>query len=962
MQKVFTRRIFLNLLLLFFITFQTYSQDGNTSDHWTAYLNFQKFQSGELNDSALHFLHKAKELAFEKESYNRYLWYVNEEARYLYIKSEPYRAIDVIKKGMERHKAHEDTLNSFTYAYSHGGIGFMLYSMGKNEEALKYFLAKVRHEEIIMNENLPYYQEYPERLHHQLSTSYQTLSTCYQTIYEKTLKPEAFLNATKYAEKTWRLSVNKNLEDEYGDALYTYGRLVNVIFPNEALDFLEISRQYLGPDQLEAYYSNLAKFYLQKGNPEKARELIREGLNTVFVKKNVTSRDRISTGGESLEGLNNQLAAIYLSTGQPDSAITLYVSNLEQTKDPIDLCETYAGLAKAWMNKGNLEKADSLYLISHSHIKNLDEGATELELLNDMALLMLKWNKTDKARYYTSRADSIARTYEKDFFQSPHANNIEFVLNHIFKSAGIYSDLYLRNKNNEDYQQAQKMFTEGLKLTNRLNYNLIDKSSLAYLSNNIKKYLPWYFEINYMKYQNTQDPKYITLIGDALANNKARTLTTLIRKEENHRLAPLDKNIQKEDSLGFVINNLESAIISSAQQDVIDSLKIKRIETAIELLGLKLQEEQINVIHYPEFAENTSVRIQEKLDPHTVFVDYYLTDSVMFISYLTNENIEIKRQNLSDDFHKAVRAKQRSLKTGTGMTKSDDYLWNVLLKPLARELKSKKNIIIVPDSYLYKIPFETLIHKGRFLAESHTVTYNYSALAYLLTKNKTTPDKLMSLILAPDFSTANQAPLLAFRGTKNDSTIFRDGNLVSLPFAKSEAMEISKKFENKEISTNLFTGSQATKANFMKFAGESHILHLATHGYSSKENPFRSCIFFSGTQEKEADFIMMNELYNLSLNADLAVLSACQTGDGQIIEGEGMIALPGGFIFSGVPNVIASLWKVHDEKTRYLMEAFYDHLLQDGKSYKEALRVAKTDCIKKGYLPLDWAGFVLIGE
>jgi len=94
----------------------------------------------------------------------------------------------------------------------------------------------------------------------------------------------------------------------------------------------------------------------------------------------------------------------------------------------------------------------------------------------------------------------------------------------------------------------------------------------------------------------------------------------------------------------------------------------------------------------------------------------------------------------------------------------------------------------------------------------------------------------------------------------------------------------------------------------------------------------------------------------------LVVLSACKSGYGKVEKGEGVISLPRSFLFNGVPNVIASLWKVHDERTKDLMVAFYKHLLEDKVSYAEALRLAKLDCIKKGFLPLDWAGFVLIGE
>jgi len=93
----------------------------------------------------------------------------------------------------------------------------------------------------------------------------------------------------------------------------------------------------------------------------------------------------------------------------------------------------------------------------------------------------------------------------------------------------------------------------------------------------------------------------------------------------------------------------------------------------------------------------------------------------------------------------------------------------------------------------------------------------------------------------------------------------------------------------------------------------------------------------------------------------LVVLSACKTGTGKIEEGEGVMALPRGFIFAGVPNLMVSLWKIHDKHTKTLMVNFYKHLLE-GNDYAKSLRLAKLQQIQKGALPLDWSGIVLIGK
>ena len=118
------------------------------------------------------------------------------------------------------------------------------------------------------------------------------------------------------------------------------------------------------------------------------------------------------------------------------------------------------------------------------------------------------------------------------------------------------------------------------------------------------------------------------------------------------------------------------------------------------------------------------------------------------------------------------------------------------------------------------------------------------------------------------------------------------------------------------------------------------------------------------TTSSEDGVLHLGEIYNLNLNAELVVLSACETGLGKLAGGEGMIGLARGFKYAGANSLLVSLWPVDDVSTKKLMTAFYDYLLQ-GKSKAEAIRLAKIDLIQTSYRftkPFSWAGFILIGE
>jgi len=145
------------------------------------------------------------------------------------------------------------------------------------------------------------------------------------------------------------------------------------------------------------------------------------------------------------------------------------------------------------------------------------------------------------------------------------------------------------------------------------------------------------------------------------------------------------------------------------------------------------------------------------------------------------------------------------------------------------------------------------------------------------------------------------------------------------------------------------------------------ILHFATHGLLNSERPELSGLVFSLIDQEgkpQDGFLRLHEIYNLQLNADLVVLSACETGLGKEIKGEGLIGLTRGFMYSGAPRVIASLWNVDDLATAELMKLFYQRMLKDGLPAGAALRAAQLELSrqKRWASPYYWAGFVLHGE
>lgn len=353
----------------------------------------------------------------------------------------------------------------------------------------------------------------------------------------------------------------------------------------------------------------------------------------------------------------------------------------------------------------------------------------------------------------------------------------------------------------------------------------------------------------------------------------------------------------------------------------------------------------------------------------------------------------------------------RVLKAESDYAESSLLLSKTVLAPLAAKL-TKKRLLIVADGALQLLPFNALpdpnalataTNPARLIIQTHELISLPSASVLVLQRkdlaNRKPAPNLVAVIADPVFGendiraidarrgkksgSLSQAPAdLPRNGTKRATSLMSESSRLSraldnlglnstgeirrLPYAGREASAILKVAPSDQTFSAI--GFKANRAALMNPSlAQYRIVHLATHGIMDIKNPELSGMLLSMLDEngkEQNGYIGLSEIYNLNLPADLVVLSACETGTGKQIRGEGIIALTRGFMYSGAERLVASLWRVDDQATAELMALFYEEMLVHKLKPAAALREAqqKLSHQPKWKNPHFWAGFVIQGE
>ncbi|MGM0377725.1 MAG: CHAT domain-containing protein, partial [Bacteroidota bacterium] len=421
-------------------------------------------------------------------------------------------------------------------------------------------------------------------------------------------------------------------------------------------------------------------------------------------------------------------------------------------------------------------------------------------------------------------------------------------------------------------------------------------------------------------------------------------------------LMELRKYKEKSETIDR-ISDLTLELTNAGQKN--EYLKTENVRKRLTLLKCKaeLWDQKSDELRQLGYNNVTPVIV----DSDKAVVKYFMSFNDLYVTYYTANSSGWKRLE-KINYHEKIKHFKRAIKSQSITSNDLQGFYDLLIKPVEQELEGVQRLTILPDEKLEGIPFELLKNEeGQFLINQYAIKYSYSSK---FTK-KPLPRPNNFLALAPGFTEGNDYPSQGLtRDVIEDYSFIRRSaersvSLEPIPYSTDEVQEIGQLFSEKSLNNHVYTDKKATKENLVKHLSNTGIVHIATHGIS--RDKYNRGLFFA-KNDRDNGFLSLQKLYNFEIKADLVVLSACKSGTGKVFEGEGVLALPRGFIYAGASNVIGSLWKVHDQKTKALMIAFYKHLLEKKVTYAEALRRAKLDCIEKGFLPIDWAGFVLIGN
>ncbi len=711
-----------------------------------------------------------------------------------------------------------------------------------------------------------------------------------------------------------------------------------------------------GPSYVSLIYRNIGNVYLEK------REYIQAGKYLKIAEDSLQSLLKSSSGGASgiAISLYEAQASYYSAIHKPDSA-RLALQKILPLVTGGTISDEFKGryelsVAELYRKEGNLKAAVVHYQLAEtSFLRSANRNVYLANVYLSRANLAATANALDDALDFCERAIDILKV------DAPGTNTGSPSPKRILSKKLLFEALQ-RKSNIEERMASNRKDVEHLIQsygTNQLSLALLDSTLNEFSLDNDKMLLA---DRSYSGFEDgirlastlysiTRQEQYLNEAFTLMDRSKGFLLLENLRLV--NRFAGISTEwLDTEKGLKAELREAEKALYeASGGNDDLPEVRERyaALKRSLSELMTRIKREAPN--YYQLRFDHSVVTVPDLknrlLKPGEALIEFFMGDSIVAIAGFTRNNQFLEVKKAMPELTRMILSMRDMLsKPGAGMDPAyaalSDELFDYLLKDCLAGLgPGVSSITLVPDGLLGYLPFEALTDSGVFLNDRFPVHYANSA-TYLFEQLEGRPSD------APNF-------FAGFVGSPSGQT---EAGWDPLKGAESEVASITGLW-----NSGFKVFNPAAKTDFLKYAGDYKVLHFAMHSVVNDQNPMLSRLIFSAP-DKDGMTLNAIDLYSMHLNSDLAVLSACNTGVGQLHRGEGIMSFSRAFAYAGVPSAVISLWKVPDLATSQIMVSFYKYL-EAGKPKDIALQLARQDFMKNNpemKNPYFWSGFILTGN
>lgn len=875
-------------------------------------------------------------------------------------------------------------------AYNRGDIynsmGWAYNRIGRTDSALKYY-----------NKSLPLSEASGDSL--LVGVIYDNLgSTFYQQAnYSKAL--EYSQKALPYLEG---LGLKNNTSITISNIAHIYTELG--LYENALRYYkksLELQKEFNNVNNLAAIYRGIGHAQKESGNYDQALISYTKSLEY----------SRQSGDKAKVASILNNIGLLYKNLGEYEKALEYYNESLAikraaDIQNPNFLSSTIRNLGHLYWVMEDIDNAEKYFKEALALRKEYGNPLQIAASLNNMAMLAIQKNNFAGAKAYTDEIFAIGDS----------TGSIKTLGN----ANQFYGKIYAKQGQNEkalSYFRKEYNFSKEIGTTEQLEslrrlarqFDAMDSDSAVYYGEKainlieehrtnvgmvsdikasfLKQYSDFYIEVAswFLTYSDDKNGAF-----HRMEQAKARALSDELLKARKDVSSSLPDSVQierrkKKQRIDSLYTALEITSSSEKRNEIQNRIKEEELEYASFENSLQQKFPLLESLQLPEAITLEDAR--QLLDPKTAVLEYAISKNHLIIYFISSDEVKTHQFTFSDG--EAVDKKLTDLVSQYKssilsnipigqLRPASNKLYDRLLAPFEEEISNYENLLIVPDGALAYLPFEALIAGDRYLVQNYNIKYEPSLTSLTLLQspdNGSYSGELLA-VAASDFSTSKK------------NRLFRGNNLSTLPSTLMEVDSIATKFSNPTVMKD----DELSEAEFKEVINNNsyRYIHLATHGMIDENNPARSGLVLSGDSSLTASqlddgMLRSSEIMSLNLNTDMVVLSACNTGLGELVDGEGILGMQRSFFQAGASSVVVSLWNIYDRSTASFMNNFYTSI----KSYEQkegwidgmmrwvgwkkraifgpkdkALRRAKLKMIEHPLFnnPVYWAPFVMIGK